>query len=106
MRARSAALEAEAGPDDVVVHDIPLLAEGGLAAGFDAVVVVDAPEDLQVERMVRDRGWSREEAAARIASQAAREDRLAVATHVVENTGDLEDLRRRVDEVWADLTSR
>jgi dephospho-CoA kinase len=100
---RMAALEAEAGADDVVVHDIPLLAEGGRADTFDAVVVVDAPRDLQMERMVGDRGWTREDAESRIAAQATREQRRAIATHVIDNNGTLEDLRARVEEVFAQL---
>jgi dephospho-CoA kinase len=100
---RMAALEAEAGEDDVVVHDIPLLAEGGRADTFDAVVVVDAPRDLQMERMVGDRGWTREDAESRIAAQATREQRRAIATHVIDNNGTLEDLRAGVEEVFAQL---
>lgn len=100
---RMAELEAQAGDDDVVVHDIPLLAEGGRAGGFDAVVVVDAPRDLQVERMLSDRGWTREDAESRIAAQATREQRRAVATHVIDNNGSLEDLRARVEAVFAEL---
>lgn len=100
---RGAELEAEAPGDAVVVHDIPLLAEGGRASSFDAVVVVDSPSEVQVERMVRDRGWSREEAEARIAAQATREERRAIATHVIDNTGSLEDLRARVEQVYAAL---
>jgi dephospho-CoA kinase len=103
---RSDQLEAEAPDDAVVVHDIPLLAEVGRAGSFDAVVVVDAPAELQVSRMVEDRGWSREEAESRIAAQASREDRLAIATHVVDNTGTLDELRRRVEQVYAELTAR
>lgn len=103
---RSAQLEAEAPADAVVVHDIPLLAEVGRAGSFDAVVVVDAPAELQVSRMVEDRGWSREEAESRIAAQASREDRLAIATHVVDNTGTLDELRRRVEQVYAELAAR
>jgi dephospho-CoA kinase len=103
---RSAELEAEASDHAVVVHDIPLLAEVGRAGSFDAVVVVDAPTELQVSRMVEDRGWTREEAESRIAAQAAREDRLAIATHVVDNTGTLDELRRRVEQVYADLVAR
>jgi dephospho-CoA kinase len=99
VRERSAELEAAAGPDVLVVHDIPLLAEAGMADLFDAVVVVDAPPEVQVERMMRDRGWTREDAEARIAAQAGREDRLAIATYVVENTGSLADLRARVVEI-------
>jgi dephospho-CoA kinase len=102
---RYAELEAAAPPDAVVVHDIPLLAESGRADTFDAVVVVDVPVEVQVERMVRDRGWTREEAESRIAAQASREDRLAIATHVIDNTGSLEDLEARVREVYAELTT-
>ncbi|MEZ0580890.1 dephospho-CoA kinase [Nocardioides sp. MH1] len=96
-------LEAAAGADDLVVHDIPLLAESGRADTFDAVLVVDAPAEVQVERMLRDRGWTQEDAESRIAAQATRADRLAVATHVIDNTGTLDDLRRRVTEVVEEL---
>lgn len=103
VRARAAEIEASAGPDDVVVHDIPLLAETGQADGFDAVIVVDVPTETQVERMVDLRGMTREDAEARVAAQATREERLAIATHVVDNTGSLEDLRRRVTDVYREL---
>lgn len=97
----------EAAPDGaVVINDIPLLAETGQADRFDAVVVVDVPHELQVERMVRDRGMSIEEAESRIAAQATREQRRAVATHLIENTGTLEELRLRVAEVFEDLVAR
>jgi dephospho-CoA kinase len=96
---RILALEEAATGADLVVHDIPLLAESGRAATFDAVIVVDAPRDVQVARMVRDRGWSEVEAVARIEAQASREDRLAVATHVIDNTGTLAELRERVTAV-------
>jgi dephospho-CoA kinase len=101
---RIVALEEAAPEDAVVVHDIPLLAESGRADTFDAVVVVDAPPETQVERMLRDRGWTREEAESRIAAQASREDRLAIATYVVDNTGTRQDLRRQVEEIYAGLT--
>ncbi|HEX6877035.1 MAG TPA: dephospho-CoA kinase [Nocardioidaceae bacterium] len=103
VRKRSAQLEAEAASDAVVVHDIPLLAETGQASTFDAVVVVDVPVETQVERMVQLRGMTREEADARIAAQATREQRRAVATYVIDNTGTLEDLRDRVTEVFKAL---
>jgi dephospho-CoA kinase len=96
-------LEAGAPPDAIVVHDIPLLAESGRADTFDAVIVVDAPEELQLGRMQRDRGWSRDDAESRIGAQAAREDRLAIATYVIDNSGDLEGLRRQVEEVYRNL---
>jgi len=103
VRARGAELEQAAGADAVVVHDIPLLLETGQADRFDAVVVVDVPTEVQVERMLRDRGWTEEDARARIAAQASREERRAVATYVIENTGTLEDLRERVTEVFERL---
>ncbi len=103
---RSAELEAAAEADAVVVHDIPLLAEVGRAGSFDAVIVVDAPREVQVARMVGDRGWTREDAESRIAAQASPEDRLTIATHVVDNTGSLDDLRRRVEDVYAELAAR
>lgn len=102
---RYAALEAATGPDDVVIHDIPLLVETGRAAEFDVVVVVDVPEQTQVERMLRDRGWTEDDARSRMASQTSREQRLAIATYVVVNTGSLEALRERVEEVYAALTA-
>lgn len=103
---RYAALEASAPADGIVVHDIPLLVESGRATEFDAVIVVDAPEELQVERMVRDRGWTEADARSRIAAQATREQRRAVATHLIDNTGTREDLRQRVTEVFAELSAR
>ncbi|MEO7351786.1 MAG: dephospho-CoA kinase, partial [Marmoricola sp.] len=85
--------------------DIPLLAESGRADTFDAVIVVDAPEEVQLARMTGDRGWTEDDARARIAAQATRAQRLAIATHVIENIGTREDLRRKVAEVLADVVS-
>lgn len=99
-------LEESAPQGALVVHDIPLLAESGRADTFDAVVVVDAPRDLQVARMLRDRGWTRADAESRIAAQATREERLAIATHVIDNSGSLEQLEARVAEVVAELQAR
>lgn len=96
-------LEANAQDGSVVVHDIPLLAESGRAETFDHVVVVDAPVELQIERMLRDRGWTRAEAEARIAAQVTREKRREIATHLIENAGSLQELRSRVERVYADL---
>ena len=92
--------------DAVVVHDVPLLAESRGPAGFDAVIVVDVPPDLQLERLVSRRGMPAEQARARMAAQAGREQRLAVADIVIDNSGSLDDLDRRVAEVWADLERR
>ncbi len=105
VRARANELEEAAGSGALVVHDIPLLVETGQAGRFDAVIVVDVPPELQVERMTRLRGMSLEEAESRVAAQATREQRLAVATHVIDNTGTLDDLRRRVAEVVEDVVS-
>jgi dephospho-CoA kinase len=99
-------LETGAPDGAVVVHDIPLLAESGRAATFDAVIVVDAPPEVQVDRMLRDRGWTEDEARARIAAQASAEERRTIATYVVENTGTVEDLRREVERIYAELTGR
>jgi dephospho-CoA kinase len=93
-----------AGP--VVVHDVPLLAESRGRAGFDLVIVVDVPPEVQAERLVRLRGMPAEQARARMAAQASREQRLAVADIVIGNSGSLDDLDRRVAEVWADLERR
>lgn len=100
---RMVALEEAAADDDLVVLDIPLLAEGDRADTFDEVIVVDCPPELQIARMISERGWTREDAEARIAAQATREQRLAIATHVIENVGDLDELRDRVVAVFAEL---
>jgi dephospho-CoA kinase len=105
VRARAAELEASAPAGAVVVHDIPLLVETGQAASFDAVLVVDVPSEIQVARAVRERGWSEDEARARIAAQASREERLAAATYVIDNAGTPEDLHQRVVEVFAELSA-
>jgi dephospho-CoA kinase len=106
VRARAAEIEASAPGDAVVVHDIPLLVETGQADKFDVVLVVDVPRELQVERLTGARGMTAEEAEARIASQASRQDRLAAADLVVDNSGTLEDLDRLVGEVWTKLTDQ
>jgi dephospho-CoA kinase len=95
-----------AGPGDVVVYDVPLLAENHLAGGYDLVIVVDAPETTQVARLVGDRGMAEADARARIAAQATREQRLAIADIVIDNSGSRDELVARVAEVWADLSSR
>jgi dephospho-CoA kinase len=97
----AAGARALAGP--VVVHDVPLLAESRGRAGFDVVIVVDVPPEAQAERLVRLRGMPAEQARARMAAQASREQRLALADIVIDNSGSLDDLDRRVGEVWAGL---
>ncbi|MFI6680324.1 dephospho-CoA kinase [Kribbella sp. NPDC050470] len=106
VRSRAAEIEAAAPAGAVVVHDIPLLVETGQAGKFDVLLIVDVPVEVQVERLTAQRGMTEAEAKQRIASQASREQRLAVADVVVDNSGTLEDLDRRVGEVWEELQSR
>lgn len=87
----------------IVVHDVPLLAEGRGREGFDLVIVVDVPPERQVERLVSQRGMTPDQARSRMAAQASREQRLTVADIVIDNSGSLGDLDRRVAGVWADL---
>ncbi|MFE5243008.1 MULTISPECIES: dephospho-CoA kinase [unclassified Streptomyces] len=104
--ARSAELERAAGPGAVVVHDVPLLTENGLAPLYDLVVVVDAAPETQLDRLLRLRGMTESDARARMAVQATREERLAVADLVVDNDGPLENLEPQVRKVWSELTAR
>ena len=104
--ARMAELERAARPGAVVVHDVPLIAENGLAGAYDVVVVVDVPPGVQVERLGRYRGMTREQAQARMAAQASREQRLAIAGIVIDNSGSLGELDREVGDLWAELRRR
>ncbi|MBO3093552.1 dephospho-CoA kinase [Cellulomonas dongxiuzhuiae] len=97
----AAAVALDAGA--VVVHDIPLLVETGQVENFHVVVVVHAPAVLRVERLVRLRGMTRDDAEARVAAQARDEDRLAAADVVLDGAGSDADLVRQVDELWARL---
>ncbi|CAL9392248.1 Dephospho-CoA kinase [Streptomyces sp. enrichment culture] len=104
--ARSAELQRAAGEDAVVVHDVPLLTENGLAPLYDLVVVVDASPATQLDRLVRLRGMDEQDARGRMAAQATREQRLAVADIVIDNDGPLEKLEPQVAEVWRRLRER
>jgi dephospho-CoA kinase len=90
-------LTREAGPDAIVVNDVPLLVETGLQASYHLVLVVDAERDRRVRRLVLTRGMSEEQALARIAAQADDERRRAAADVVISNNGDLDSLFGRVD---------
>ena len=90
--------------DHVVVLDIPLLAENP-RQGLAATIVVDCPVEVAVERLVTMRGFTRQDAEARVAHQASREKRLALATHVVHNDGSLAHLCRQIDRLWQELQS-
>jgi dephospho-CoA kinase len=99
-------LEQAAGEAAIIIHDVPLLAENHLAGSFDLVVVVDVPVRTQAERLMRERGMSKPWAEARMQAQASREERLAIATIVVDNSGSLAELDREVGELWAELRRR
>jgi dephospho-CoA kinase len=100
VRARTAELVVAAAPDAVVVNDIPLLVEAGLAGAYEVVIVVLADEETRVARLVADRGMTPDEAHARIRAQASDEQRRAVADVVIVNDGTLDDLREQIDAVW------
>jgi dephospho-CoA kinase len=90
----------------VVVHDVPLLAENDLAELYDTVVVVDAPVETQLARLVGERGMTEEAARARIAAQATREQRRAIADHIIDNSGTLEELSAQVAALWPKLSTK
>jgi dephospho-CoA kinase len=107
IAARSVELLTDADPDAIAIYDMPLLVEQGTAAlaGWDAIIVVDAPDDMRLER-VQGRGLDAEDARRRMEAQAPREARLAIATHVVDNSGDLRALRAQVEDLWSELTGQ
>jgi dephospho-CoA kinase len=96
-------LEQAAGRAAIVVHDVPLIAENGLAGNYDVVVVVDAARRIQADRLIRHRGLTSEQASARIDAQAGRTQRLAIAGIVIDNSGSLSELDRQVGELWTEL---
>jgi dephospho-CoA kinase len=93
--------------DGIVVCDVPLLFESTQARsrGYALVIVVEAPREVRLARL-EERGVPRADAAARMAAQATDEQRREIATHLVDNSGDLASLERQVDELWADLRRR
>jgi dephospho-CoA kinase len=103
---RSQELMAAAPDDAIVVYDVPLLVENELQAHYDVVVVVDAPADVQLTRLVDGRGMSEDDARARMAAQASRETRAAVADVVLDNGGGLSALRQQVATLWQELQGR
>jgi dephospho-CoA kinase len=98
---------AAAPPGSVVICDVPLLVESknARARPYDAVLVVEAPVDVRLDRLEQ-RGVARDDAARRMAAQATDAERRAVATHVIENDGDLDALERQVDRIWKELKAR
>ena len=106
VRRQSDLMTALADDDAVVIHDVPLLAETGRAGDYDLIVVVDAPEDQRISRLLVSRGWDTATARSRISAQATREERLAIADEVVGNDGDLPALGKAVDARWEELRRR
>ena len=97
-------IDANLGTDRVVVLDFPLLGENP-RLGLVATIVVDIPVDTAIDRLVGQRGMTVEDATARISSQISREERLAKATHVIDNAGDVDSLRIQVDRLWSELVA-
>ena len=105
VRARAAELERAADPDAVVVHVIPLLVETGQQEDFDVVVTIDVDHETQIQRLIARNGFSRAEAAARVDAQASSEERRTAADVVVDNNGNLDELREQIAALWGVLTS-
>lgn len=104
-RVRKAArlMEAKVPDDGVAVQVIPLLVETNQQDDFDCVVVVDVPEEVQIKRLMARNGFTRPQAESRIRSQASRQERLAVADFVIDNSGSFEHTRIQVEELWRRL---
>jgi dephospho-CoA kinase len=106
VRQQSDLMTALADDDAIVVHDVPLLAETGRTEAYDVIVVVDAPEDVRIARLLHSKGWDVAAAKDRIAAQSSSAQRLAIADEVVENTGDIAELQIQVDALWERLKQR
>ena len=106
IKAETARLIELAGPDAIVIHDMPLLVETGQHDLVDCVVVVDVPETTQLERAVGLRGLTEADVERRMAAQVSRQDRLAFADIVIDNSGSIDDTVRQVDALWEDLQNR
>lgn len=102
MRDREVALAKERG-DPIVVCVIPLLFERNLVDEFDAIILVDAPRPVRLERLVTNRGLEETEAMNMIAAQMPAELKRARADHYIDNSGSLDDLERDVDALWSSL---
>lgn len=107
VRARSQELAeaamAEPGFSGIIVEDIPLLTETGQASRFDGVILVEADRQLRLDRLMQGRGMSLAETQARMAAQASDEQRRAIASWVIDNSGSLEETRRQVEDLWREL---
>lgn len=106
FRLLAEAVEWNRATDNVVVFDAPLIIETGFHEACDVVVVVIAPEEQRIERVMRERGMTAADASVRIAAQTGAAEREAAADVIIENDGDLAALEDRVGELWADLAAR
>lgn len=95
--------EAEMEGEKVLVYDMPLLIENGEADRVDHVLVVDAPDEVRVQRLTEYRNLDEDDARARIKAQIDRETRLAVADTVLDNGGDIEELLEQVERFWDEV---
>jgi dephospho-CoA kinase len=98
--------EAYRDSDQVVVFSAPLLVETGMHTAFEVLIVVSAPVETQVERLLRDRAMAEEQVHARIAAQAPLEEKAAVADVIVDNDGTFDELEAQVDRLWPELQAR
>jgi dephospho-CoA kinase len=105
IAARTAELIAQLPDDTILVHDVPLLAELQMQDAYDVVIVVDAPDEIRVQRLV-ERGLAEQDARARIAAQAPREVRIAVADVVFDNRGSRADLIQQVHSAWPQVSGQ
>ena len=105
IRARTAELFDTAAEEgrEVVVYDMPLLIENGETETVDTVLVVDAPDDVRIARLVESRGLDEDDARRRLAAQVDRQTRLAAADVVLDNSGDIETLVAQVDAFWDEV---
>ncbi len=99
-------IDALRGEHSVIVHDVPLLVEAGLAGNYDLTVLVDTPAEVRLQRLTELRGMDSEDAKKRIAAQATDEQRRAVCDVALDNSGDIEHLRAQFEQMWERFISR
>lgn len=105
VQRRTTELFREAPVGSVVVYDVPLLVEANPTYSFDAIVVASAPEGVRVERLMEHRGMLESEAISRIQSQASEEERLKIAHHIIDTSGDINHTYAQVDALWNQLAN-
>ncbi|HEY6876362.1 MAG TPA: dephospho-CoA kinase [Candidatus Dormibacteraeota bacterium] len=91
---------------EIVIQDVPLLFENDLEGLFSSVVLVYTPADVQLERLVEGRGLPRDRAESMIAAQMSIDEKRRRAHHVIDNSGTVDETRRQVEEIWAQMSGR